>query len=90
MAFGLRYGIDKKVFWKSMTDGTANLQVMHLEQPAPGLVDETSSSSGYQRAFAARLSLKGLGIAVNSAKRVGLDPTVDEHFNQSTTIHVHD
>lgn len=78
MALGLRYGIDKKALWKCMTDGTANSWVMHLEQPVPGLVDEAPSSNGYRRAFAARLSLKDLRIAVNSARRVGLDPTAGE------------
>ena len=61
-----------------MTDGTANSWVMGLEQPVPGIVAEAPSSNGYRRAFAARLSLKDLGIAVNAAKRVGLDPSAGE------------
>ncbi|KAI9040148.1 uncharacterized protein KD926_008593 [Aspergillus affinis] len=78
MALGLKYGIDKHVLWKCMTDGTANSWVMHLEQPVPGLVSEAPSSNGYRRAFTAALGLKDLGIGVNSARRVGLDPTAGE------------
>lgn len=76
MALGLKYGIDKKVLWECMTDGTANSWVMGLEQPVPGLVAEAPSSNGYRRAFGPELSLKDLGIAVKSAKKVGLDATV--------------
>ncbi|KAJ8118894.1 hypothetical protein OPT61_g222 [Boeremia exigua] len=76
MAFGLKYGIEKKVLWECMTDGTANSWVMGLEQPVPGLVAEAPSSNGYRRAFAASLSLKDLGIAMKSAEKVGLDLTV--------------
>lgn len=76
MALGLKYGIDKRVLWECMTDGTANSWVMGLEQPVPGLVPEAPSSNGYRRAFAPALSLKDLGIAVKSAEKVGINPTV--------------
>ncbi|OAL51087.1 6-phosphogluconate dehydrogenase C-terminal domain-like protein [Pyrenochaeta sp. DS3sAY3a] len=76
MALGLKYGIDKRVLWECMTDGTANCWVMGLEQPVPGLVAEAPSSNGYRRAFGPELSLKDLGIAVRSAEKVGLDATV--------------
>jgi 3-hydroxyisobutyrate dehydrogenase len=76
MALGLKYGIDKKVLWECMTDGTANSWVMGLEQPVPGLVAEAPSSNGYRRAFGPELSLKDLGIAVKSTEKVGLDATI--------------
>jgi 3-hydroxyisobutyrate dehydrogenase len=76
MALGLKYGIDKKVLWECMTDGTANSWVMGLEQPVPDLVAEAPSSNGYRRAFGPELSLKDLGIAVKSTEKVGLDATI--------------
>jgi 3-hydroxyisobutyrate dehydrogenase len=78
MALGMKYGIDKTILWQCMTDGAANSWIMGLEQPVPGIVAEAPSSKSYERAFAARLSLKDLGIANNAAKRVGLDPTGGE------------
>ncbi|KAF4460204.1 3-hydroxyisobutyrate dehydrogenase [Fusarium albosuccineum] len=78
MAIGLKYGIDKKALWKCITDGTANSWVMGLEQPVPGLVDEAPSSNNYKRAFAPALSVKDLTIGINSARKVGIDPTAGE------------
>lgn len=78
MALGMRYGIDKKALWECMTDGSADSWVQHYEQPVPGIVPEAPSSNGYRRAFGAQLSLKDLGIAIEAAKRVDLQPTVGE------------
>ena len=64
--------------WKCMTDGTANSWAMGLEQPVPGIVDESPSNNGYRRAYAAVLGLKDLGVAVDAAKRKGLEPTAGE------------
>lgn len=75
MALGLRYGIDKHILWKVMTNGCANSYQMHLEQPVPGLVDDAPSSHGFQKAFAAALTLKDLRIAISSGRRLGLDLT---------------
>ena len=76
MALGIKYGIDKKVLWQCMTDGAANSWVMGLEQPVPGIVDDAPSSRNFERAFAARLSLKDLGIAIRAAEKVGLETSV--------------
>lgn len=78
MALGVKYGIDEKILWQCMTDGAANSWVMHLEQPVPGIVEEAPSSKGYERAFAARLGLKDLGIAKRAAKKVGLKTQVGD------------
>ncbi|CAK1366423.1 3-hydroxyisobutyrate dehydrogenase, mitochondrial [Cercospora beticola] len=76
MALGIRYGIDKKVLWQCMTDGAANSWVMGLEQPVLGIVDDAPSSRNFERAFAVRLGLKDLGIAMRAAEKVGLEPSV--------------
>lgn len=78
MAIGLKYGIDKKALFKCIREGTANSWVMGLEQPVPGLVPEAPSSNNYKRAFAPALSVKDLTIGIESAKRVGINPTAGE------------
>lgn len=78
MALGIKYGIDKKVLWQCMTDGAANSWVLGLEQPVPGIVPEAPSSRNFERAFAARLSLKDSGVAIRASDKVGLDPSVGQ------------
>lgn len=78
MAIGLKYGIDKKVLFKCIREGTANSWVMGLEQPVPGLVPEAPSSNKYKRAFAPALSVKDLTIGINAAKKVGINPSTGE------------
>lgn len=78
MAIGLKYGIDKNALFKCIREGTANSWVMGLEQPVPGLVPDAPSSNGYKRAFGPELSVKDLTIGIESAKRVGINPTAGE------------
>lgn len=88
MALGLKYGIDKMALWKSITDGAADSWIMHYEQPVPGIIEDSPASRGYQRAFAAVLGLKDLGIAINAAKKVGIDPTAGQAaYNAFEKVH---
>lgn len=75
MALGIKYGIDKHLLWKVMTDGCANSYQMHLEQPVPGIVENAPSSHRFERAFAAALTLKDLRIAMAMGEKLGLDLT---------------
>ena len=88
MALGIKYGVDKKALWKCMTDGAADSWVMHYEQPVPGVTDDSPSSHGYRRQFAAVLGLKDLGTAINAARKVGLDPSAGQlAFNAFQKVH---
>lgn len=78
MAIGLKYGIDQKALFKCITEGAANSWVMGLEQPVPGLVSDAPSSNKYKRAFGPELSVKDLTIGIDSAKKVGINPTAGE------------
>lgn len=73
MLLGTKLGVDAKTLAACINSSTGTCWSSSLYNPFPGVVENVPSSRGYQGGFGASLMLKDLKLAMEAAKRAGLE-----------------
>lgn len=76
MATGMKLGLDKHVLHSVIQNSTGqNFMADHV-CPIPGVVPHAPSSNGYRLGFKAQMLVKDVGLGVDVAKSVGIEPSI--------------
>lgn len=78
MNIGMASGMDPRVLANIFHTSTAQSSVLDDWCPVPGLSPDAPASKGYQGGFRVQLMKKDFGLAVDTAKRVGVDLALGE------------
>jgi 3-hydroxyisobutyrate dehydrogenase len=78
MAIGMRYGVDGKTLYKCVKGSSGDSWVMDFAQPAPGVIDWSASSNGFEPLFTPRLCVKDISLGIKMAEDVGIHATMGE------------
>lgn len=78
MAFGVRHGVDGKILRKCIRGSSGDSWAMDNAQPAPGVIEGSASSNGFQPLFTPRLCVKDVSLGIKAAQDVGIDATMGE------------
>jgi 3-hydroxyisobutyrate dehydrogenase len=78
MNIGMKSGMDPRVLASVFHSSTAQSAICDDWCPVPGLCPEAPSSNGYKGGFKVQLMRKDFGLAVETAKRVGVDLALGE------------
>jgi 3-hydroxyisobutyrate dehydrogenase len=78
MNIGIASGMDPRVLANVFHTSTAQSAICDDWCPVPGLSPEAPASKGYQGGFRVQLMKKDFGLAVDSAKRVGVELALGE------------
>ncbi len=73
-----RIGLDPGIFYDIATTATSDNYVLRKLYPAPGIVQDAPSSSGYAAGFMTRLLVKDLNLAIEAARNSGTPVSVTE------------
>lgn len=73
MNIGMASGMDPRVLANIFHTSTAQSSILDDWCPVPGLCPEAPASKGYKGGFRVQLMKKDFGLAVDTAKRVGVD-----------------
>lgn len=76
MATGVKLGLDPKLLHKVIAASTGQNFMMDNVCPVPGVVAHAPSSNGYALGFKAQMMSKDVGLGVNAANSVGIEPTI--------------
>jgi 3-hydroxyisobutyrate/3-hydroxypropionate dehydrogenase len=78
LAFGLRHGVDADTLYECVKGGTGDSWIMRTIPPVPGLSLKSPASKGFKPGFTAQLTAKDIGLAIDAAHQVGIDPSLGE------------
>lgn len=78
MNIGIKSGMDPRVLASVFHSSTAQSAICDDWCPVPGLCPEAPSSHGYKGGFKVQLMRKDFGLAVETAKRVGVELALGE------------
>ena len=73
MNIGMASGMDPRVLANIFHTSTAQSSILDDWNPVPGLCPDAPASKGYQGGFRVQLMKKDFGLAVDTAKRVGVN-----------------
>ncbi|KAK8164547.1 6-phosphogluconate dehydrogenase, partial [Phyllosticta citrichinensis] len=72
MNIGMAAGMDPRLLKQIFDSSTAQSTILDKWCPVPGIVPEVPSSNGYKGGFKVQLMRKDFGLAVHTAKRLGV------------------
>ncbi|KAF9735904.1 hypothetical protein PMIN06_009719 [Paraphaeosphaeria minitans] len=79
LAIGVAQGLDPKELYSVIRASTGQSWMCDHVMPVPNVTDIwVPSNSGYKPGFKTQMMLKDLGLAIESAKQVGLNPVMAE------------
>lgn len=78
MSIGIRSGVDKQMLFDVIRNSSGQSWMLENHQPVPGLVATAPSSRGYEPSFRHRLMMKDIGLGIQAAREVGIEPTIAE------------
>ncbi|RBA14807.1 hypothetical protein FPRO05_13023 [Fusarium proliferatum] len=76
MAFGRKLGLDKHLLHKVIHHSTGQNFMLDHVNPVPGVVAHAPSSNGYAPGFKSQMLVKDVGLGVNAARSVGINPSI--------------
>lgn len=76
MATGVKLGLDPRLLYKVISGSTGqNFMIDHV-CPVPGVVAHAPSSNGYRLGFKSQMLSKDVGLGVEAALGVGIEPSI--------------
>lgn len=78
MAMGIKLGLDRNLLFDVIRNSTGKNWMLENVCPAPGVVPHAPSSNNYKLGFKAQMLSKDVGLAVDAARSVGLEPVVGD------------
>lgn len=90
MNIGMKSGMDPRVLAKVFHASTAQSAICDKWCPVPGICPKAPASKGYQGGFKIQLMRKDFGLAVDAAKRVGVDLALGEKGLETYTAAMND
>lgn len=90
MNIGMKSGMDPRVLAKVFHASTAQSAICDKWCPVPGICPEAPASKGYQGGFKIQLMRKDFGLAVDAAKRVGVELALGEKGLETYTAAMND
>jgi 3-hydroxyisobutyrate dehydrogenase len=90
MLLGTKLGVDAKTLAACINSSTGTCWCSTVYNPFPGVIENVPSSRGYQGGFGASLMLKDLKLAMDEAKRVGLETPGGKNATATYTSMVED
>lgn len=76
MAIGIRQGVDPSLLHEVISNSSGQSWVLDHDQPAPDILPHVSSSNGYKPGFRTHMAIKDLGLGIEAAEAIGIEPTV--------------
>ncbi|KAJ4530288.1 hypothetical protein HRR80_009558 [Exophiala dermatitidis] len=76
MAFGMRYGVDKRTLYECIAASSGDSWVLHNNHVVPGVIPTSPSSNGFKLTFAPKMSVKDITLGIQSAEQVGINPSM--------------
>ncbi|CAA2977270.1 3-hydroxyisobutyrate dehydrogenase [Olea europaea subsp. europaea] len=76
MATGIKLGIDKHLLHQVIQNSTGQSFMADHVCPVPGVVPDAPSSHGYRLGFKAQMLQKDVGLGVDAANSVGIEPSI--------------
>ncbi|KAG4282231.1 hypothetical protein FPRO04_13352 [Fusarium proliferatum] len=76
MAFGRKLGLDKHLLHKVIHHSTGQNFMLDHVNPVPGVVAHAPSSNGYAPGFKSQMLVKDVGLGVDAARSVGINPSI--------------
>ncbi|KAJ9503154.1 hypothetical protein H2202_001308 [Exophiala xenobiotica] len=78
MAMGVRNGIEPKLLQDVIHNSSGQSFMGDHVNPVPGVVPHAPSSNNWRLGFKTQMMIKDIGLGVDAAKRVGIQPTMAE------------
>lgn len=80
LAMGVKHGLDPTALYQVIKNSTGQSWMCDHVMPIPGVQTEywVPSNSGYRPGFKTQMMLKDLGLGIESAKQVGVAPSMAE------------
>lgn len=76
MATGVKLGLDPKLLHKVIAGSTGQNFMIDNVCPVPGVVPHAPSSNGYRLGFKSQMLSKDVGLGVDAANSVGINPSI--------------
>ncbi|KAK8229891.1 NAD binding domain of 6-phosphogluconate dehydrogenase-domain-containing protein [Phyllosticta capitalensis] len=90
MSIGMAAGMDPRLLKQIFDASTAQSTILDKWCPVPGIVPEVPSSNGYRGGFKVQLMRKDFGLAVDTAKRLGVRLALGDVGLQTYTAAMND
>lgn len=78
LAFGMKHGVDKGILYRCVKASSGDSWALNFSNPVPGVIPESASSNGFKAGFTSRLCAKDIGLALQAAREVGIQPRMGE------------
>ncbi len=78
MAMGIRNGIEPKLLQDVIHNSSGQSFMGDHVNPVPGVVPHAPSSNNWRLGFKTQMMIKDIGLGVDAAKQVGIQPTMAE------------
>lgn len=79
MNMGVKWGLDAKALADMINTATGRCWPSEVNNPVPGVIENSPASKGYEGGFGTALMLKDLKLAMQAATEVGILPELGMH-----------